>query len=132
MLMSLNPQASVVAKITDFGTAELMTEMIKVRKVSNPVWLAPEILLGNPYNEKVDTYAYGIMLYEILTRSDFFGGENFMSDFSDHVISGDRPVIPPYCPQTFAMLIQKCWDELLEEKRKTQIIWRKLHIFNAY
>lgn len=43
------------AKLIDFGTAELLKngEKIKVRKVDNPVWLAPEILEGKPYDHKV-------------------------------------------------------------------------------
>jgi len=61
--------------------------------------------LGNPYDEKADTYDYGIILWEILTRSDFFGRENFMSDLSDHVTSGDRPPISNYCPPAYASLL---------------------------
>ena len=37
--------------------------------VGSPLWTAPEILLGKRYNELVDTYSLGIVLFEIATRA---------------------------------------------------------------
>jgi serine/threonine protein kinase len=36
--------------------------------VGNLPWLAPEILLQLPYDHRVDTYSFGILLIEIFTR----------------------------------------------------------------
>ena len=38
-------------------------------RVGSPLWTAPEIILGNRYNELVDTYSLGIVLSEIATRT---------------------------------------------------------------
>jgi serine/threonine protein kinase len=35
--------------------------------VSTPIWMAPELLQGEEYDEKVDVYAFGIILWEIGT-----------------------------------------------------------------
>jgi len=52
MIFSDNLNASVCCKLADFGTAEYVTEPLLTRKVANPAWLAPEILQGNPYDER--------------------------------------------------------------------------------
>jgi serine/threonine protein kinase len=30
--------------------------------------MAPEVFLGQPYNEKVDVFSFGVLLYELLSR----------------------------------------------------------------
>ena len=30
-------------------------------------YMAPEVVLGNPYNEKCDVFSFGILLYEIIS-----------------------------------------------------------------
>ncbi|KAK9497168.1 hypothetical protein O3M35_004536 [Rhynocoris fuscipes] len=36
--------------------------------VGNPYWMAPEMMRGNKYDEKVDVFSYGIVLCEIIGR----------------------------------------------------------------
>lgn len=38
-------------------------------KAGTEDWMAPEIIIGNPYNFKADIFSYGVVLYEIITRS---------------------------------------------------------------
>lgn len=45
-----------------------MRAPITTRFVDNPIWLAPEVLTIDPYDERVDIYAYGVILWEILSR----------------------------------------------------------------
>jgi serine/threonine protein kinase len=30
--------------------------------------MAPEVVLGQPYNEKVDVFSFGVILFEVLNR----------------------------------------------------------------
>ena len=47
-----NEKAPVVAKVADFGTCVAATTFVG-RVVDNPLWLAPEIMAGFEYSEKV-------------------------------------------------------------------------------
>ncbi|XP_016316116.1 dual specificity testis-specific protein kinase 1-like [Sinocyclocheilus anshuiensis] len=62
------------AVVGDFGLAEKIpdhsdeAEKLKLAVVGSPYWMAPEVLRGERYNEKVDVFAYGIILCEIIGR----------------------------------------------------------------
>lgn len=56
-------------KVCDFGFART------AQKASRPMticgtndWMAPELILGQPYSEKADVFSFGIVLCEIITR----------------------------------------------------------------
>jgi len=102
----------VCAKISDFGTAQLVTQPITIRKVDNPVWQAPEILRSEPYNHKVDTYAYGVILFELLTRDTYFGEVKFISDLSVMVENGKRPKVPDEIShRIYKKAMNECWHQ---------------------
>jgi LIM domain kinase 1 len=37
--------------------------------VGNPYWMAPEMMKGNKYDEKVDIFSFGIVLCEVRDSS---------------------------------------------------------------
>lgn len=39
--------------------------------VGNPFWMAPEMMKGNKYDEKVDIFSYGIILCEVRMQLSF-------------------------------------------------------------
>lgn len=96
--------------IGDFGFSRREDDKM-TQSIGTPHWMAPELLAtGSIYNHKVDVYAYGIVLWEILTRQ-------YPYNFLDHqqivvqVLTNDaRPEIPDNTPPRLADLIRKCWD----------------------
>ncbi|KAJ8000819.1 hypothetical protein DPEC_G00184350 [Dallia pectoralis] len=62
------------AVVGDFGLAEKIPDYSDGREkqplavVGSPYWMAPEVLRGEIYDEKVDVFAYGIILCEIIAR----------------------------------------------------------------
>ncbi|KAM9398791.1 dual specificity testis-specific protein kinase 2 isoform 3-T4 [Salvelinus alpinus] len=62
------------AVVGDFGLAEKIpdysdgADQQPLAVVGSPYWMAPEVLRGEVYDEKVDVFAYGIILCEIIAR----------------------------------------------------------------
>ncbi|XP_056156191.1 dual specificity testis-specific protein kinase 2 [Lampris incognitus] len=62
------------AVVGDFGLAEKIPEYSDAADqeplavVGSPYWMAPEVLRGELYNEKVDVFAFGIILCETIAR----------------------------------------------------------------
>jgi len=110
ILMSSLENSDVVCKVTDFGTAQATYFPLTTRFVDNPTWLAPETLQRRPYYTAADVYSFGVILYEIATRKEFFGEERFFSQIEKNVLSGNRPDIPPSVPTAIAELISQCWS----------------------
>ncbi|MCB9378167.1 MAG: protein kinase [Holophagales bacterium] len=66
-------------KISDFGLAQFVTHRNeKVGQVfGTPGFLAPEALLGAPYDERCDLFALGVILFRSLTGRYPFAGVSF-------------------------------------------------------
>ena len=70
-------------KLIDFGLSrskDARDQMMKTR-CGSPLYSSPEIVLGNPYNEKTDIWSLGILLYHMLTGMFPFKSDNIMKLF---------------------------------------------------
>ena len=56
-----------VLKIADFGFARIIRdEALAQTQCGSPLYMAPEILLGEEYTNKADLWSVGVILYEML------------------------------------------------------------------
>uniref|UniRef100_A0A0E0L079 Protein kinase domain-containing protein n=1 Tax=Oryza punctata TaxID=4537 RepID=A0A0E0L079_ORYPU len=99
-------------KIADFGVARI--EAVDPREMTGvtgtPGYMAPEVLVGEPYNRKCDVYSFGICLWEIYCCEMPFMDLSF-TDASSAVVHKDlRPEIPRCCPRDMALIMRSCWD----------------------
>ena len=55
-------------KLTDFGLSKKYNKVERSYTICGTVqYLAPEILEGSGYNESVDWWSYGVIMFEMLT-----------------------------------------------------------------
>ncbi|XP_031103014.1 serine/threonine/tyrosine-protein kinase HT1 isoform X2 [Ipomoea triloba] len=118
LLLTAN-QKSV--KLADFGLAreETLTEMMTA-ETGTYRWMAPELYSTvtlrqgekKHYNNKVDVYSFGIVLWELLTnRMPFEGMSNLQAAYAA-AFKQERPVIlPEEISPDLAFIMQSSWVE---------------------
>jgi DNA-binding response OmpR family regulator len=83
--------------ILDFGLArELDATSTLTQKgmvMATPLYMSPEQCLGHPHDERGDLYSTGVILYEMLTGSHMFEGDNAPQLAYQHV-HGPIPKLP--------------------------------------
>ena len=99
-------------KICDFGMSRKLPDEFSfmTSNVGTIKWTAPEIFRGEKYDEKVDIYSYGIVLWELLTKESPYENLNPCQIFSI-LERNERPLIPQSCPSPLRKLITFCWDQ---------------------
>ncbi|XP_062843299.1 LIM domain kinase 1a [Trichomycterus rosablanca] len=121
--------------VADFGLARLMVEDKNLEKlgkikgmkkpdrrkrytvVGNPYWMAPEMIHGKSYDERVDIFSFGIMLCEIIGRVN--ADPDYLPravDFGLNVQGFLEHFYPSNCPLSFFPMAVLCCD-LDHEKR---------------
>lgn len=74
-------------------------------------YMAPEVALAKPYNQSVDTYSFGIILWQIVKGKVPFSGLGRRTYMENVVVGGERPRLDRSWPKAFSRLLQRCWNE---------------------
>lgn len=102
-------------KLSDFGLCSFIekdTEIMSYTQMVGTInYMAPELVKGRKdYNEKVDVYAFGVVVFMILTN-----GEKPDITMFD-VGAGKKAPIPKSVSSFSKKLIEKCWSFEASEK----------------
>ncbi len=94
------------ARIIDFGLA-LLPELSRVTGTDNmvgtPAYMAPEQVTGDPVDHRVDIWALGTVLYEMVTGRAAFAGDTAPAVL-DAIRRRDPPSLSSLCPRAPAKL----------------------------
>ncbi|KFQ02192.1 Proto-oncogene tyrosine-protein kinase ROS, partial [Leptosomus discolor] len=107
--------SSRVVKIGDFGLARDIYKSDYYRKRGEgllPVrWMAPESLIDGVFTNRSDVWAFGVLMWEILTlgQQPYPGFSN--TEVLHYVRSGGRLESPNNCPDDLCDLMVRCWAQ---------------------
>ncbi|EAY10858.1 TKL family protein kinase [Trichomonas vaginalis G3] len=99
-------------RICDFGIARFddSETSILTKKIGTPNYMAPELITSNNYTNKVDVYAFAMILYEMSENVKPFQGLSVNDIFTGVVQKDKRPRFTNNTPPPLQKLIRKCWD----------------------
>eukprot|EP00002_Diphylleia_rotans_P023720 TRINITY_DN4667_c0_g1_i1.p1 TRINITY_DN4667_c0_g1~~TRINITY_DN4667_c0_g1_i1.p1 ORF type:complete len:773 (-),score=169.82 TRINITY_DN4667_c0_g1_i1:362-2680(-) len=100
-------------KVSDFGLSTLQGTPDADTAVGSLLWLAPEIILGKPYERPADVYSFGIIAWEIMTRVEPYSDLEDMSSLPLLVAkSCVRPSMDYEIPEHIQEdVIKMSWEE---------------------
>uniref|UniRef100_A0A7N8YFL7 Sterile alpha motif and leucine zipper containing kinase AZK n=1 Tax=Mastacembelus armatus TaxID=205130 RepID=A0A7N8YFL7_9TELE len=101
--------ADKILKICDFGASRFVTHTTHMSLVGTFPWMAPEVIQSLPVSETCDTFSYGVVLWEMLTREIPFKGLEGLQVAWLVVEKNERLTIPSGCPASFSELMRSCW-----------------------
>jgi len=119
-----------VVKILDFGLAKVAGEATAasaaVSQTMSPTmslamtqagmilgtaaYMSPEQARGKPVDKRADVWAFGVVLYEMLTGRQLFGGGETVTDTLASVVKDapDLTALPPGTPPYLRALLERC------------------------
>jgi eukaryotic-like serine/threonine-protein kinase len=117
-----------VAKILDFGLAkhshlgegpEAETATMSITRAGlvtgTPAYMSPEQALGEPADQATDIFAFGVILYEMLSGKRPFQGKDTQTTLRQIVHKEPPPLSAPVEPEIGA-LIHRCLRKTKEER----------------
>eukprot|EP01121_Diplochlamys_sp_Union-15-3_P008303 TRINITY_DN2199_c0_g1_i2.p2 TRINITY_DN2199_c0_g1~~TRINITY_DN2199_c0_g1_i2.p2 ORF type:complete len:107 (+),score=17.09 TRINITY_DN2199_c0_g1_i2:339-659(+) len=78
--------------------------------VGSLAWMSPEVYKGEPYNEKADVYSFAIILWELWSMNNPYGGltPDLFASLAAH--DNKRPSLSQYnIPNEWRILITNSW-----------------------
>jgi tRNA A-37 threonylcarbamoyl transferase component Bud32 len=102
-------------RIGDFGISKLAVQtndrqnLLMTGRIGTPLYMAPELFGDEPYSFEVDVYAFGMVVYEILSPVAPFPDVSNPMALGIKITQGERPPITPEIPTAFGQLIERCW-----------------------
>ena len=94
-------------------------------------YMAPEMILGKSYSNKIDVYAFAMIMYEVICETDLYPNIDYnhslTTEFKKHVaVSNKRPQLRLGIKSTIKYLIQRCWSAKVTERPSFDEIYNKL------
>jgi serine/threonine protein kinase len=106
-------------KLSNFGVAKALTQgkqphdtscYTTTPHVGTHPYVAPEAALRRPSGISVDTYAFGILVWEIMTMKEPFA-DLMIHEYTEKVIRRQkRPSLDKKTPVVLNNLMSACWD----------------------
>ena len=107
---------SGAAFISDFGLAKSLVSAPDMTRsgelLGTPRYMAPEQVSGGPLDHRVDLYAFGLILYEMVTGTVPFRGDSAIQELLARVQHKppDPSIVNPDLPKALSEVILRCLE----------------------
>jgi len=111
-------------KITDFGIARMRAAEVQTQTgtmLGSPKYMSPEQVLGKRADHRADIFSLGVILYEMLTGTAPFSGENITAlmyqivNFAPPAPSTVNHAVPEFLDYVVAKMIAKQLEERYQD-----------------
>lgn len=93
-------------KLCDLGLATVTEAAKRLTVCGTNEWMAPEILLQDNYDDKVDVFSFGIVLTELISSQP--PKKRDIQKMLAFDVDGFKDSLPPGCPPDFSQLVIDC------------------------
>ncbi len=116
-----------LAKITDFGIARMPASAVKTMTgliLGSPRYMSPEQVIGRNLDHRTDIFSLGVVLYESLTGTPPFDGDNVNAimyatvNIQPPAPSNTNPGVPAMLDLVIAKALAKSVDERYQSMRE--------------
>ncbi|XP_077420975.1 leucine-rich repeat serine/threonine-protein kinase 1 [Vanacampus margaritifer] len=130
LVWSLEERAAVNMKLSDYGICRQSFREGAVGVEGTPGYQAPEVRPGVVYDEKVDVFSYGMVLYELLSgRRPCVAGRHRL-DVAKKLWEGERPQLAANPQEVnfhfLQQLMTQCWDAKPEKRPTSSQCMRRM------
>ncbi len=123
-----------VCKIGDWGSARALAieggDKGMTKGVGTACWLAPEIIMHASYSKASDIYAFGIIIWEILIKTEVYPGLSAEQVIHKVATANLRPPIPDGVP--LSSIMTACWQHRAANRPDFQTVLNNLsHVYTS-
>src|SRR5262249_332521 len=115
-----DPTGRVV--LMDFGTGRTANPiMLALNVAGTPLYMAPEVLAGEPASVSSDVYSVGVLLYHLLTAADPFEGQTTEELREAHRLGPQQRLVArrPDLPVAIIRVVERALAVSVEERYAT-------------
>ena len=125
-----------ILKLIDFGLCRYVKKHENIRdtyRMSTNTgtlrYMAPEVVIGKSYNEKVDVFSFAITIWTIGCNKLPYGGMDKQTYIKDVIFNGKRPKFLESWSPEFCELLGNCWCQDYSARPSFHTILEKLYAF---
>lgn len=108
-----------IVKIVDFGIAKVMPSINEQTNnltqtgdlFGSPLYMSPEQCKGDPVDSRSDIYAFGCVLYEMLSGRTAFAADNPIKTILMHLNEAPKPLNSEGIPEGVTSIIDRCLEK---------------------
>lgn len=124
-----------VAKVCDFGLSHILANhvthiyTVNMGTISH---MSHEMLRFGIMSRASDVYAFGMVMFEVLTGKRPFDGMMQGVVVERVLVSNKQPVFPEHTPEHFVKIIKECWNPEPEKRPTFRELFVKLNKIKDY